>query len=968
MRQRAITFLIAVIASIISGEVGFGHSALSARYDVTAKVRDKASGIDLTDAKYRIILLPDSTDVAVGETVTKWLTGRSDNWTEHSEVGFTVRNLDSENKYILEITADGYEPLYVSIDPSGLGKRESMLNLGYLDLKRERVLDELTVTATKVKFYNKGDTVIYNADAFRLAEGSMLDALIAQLPGAELKDDGQILVNGRRVESLLLNSKDFFKGDNKIMLDNLGAYTVKNIAVYDGQKDEDKILGKNYGKTRLTMDVRLKKEYNRGFIFNAEAGYGIKDKFLGRLFGLRYDDRGRLGFYGNANNISNLRQPSEKGTSAMPATSAQETNVYSGGIDYDFSVPRSPMSFAGNAAVTYSSTKGDVSTYTTNFLSGGDTYAYSFRNSLLKSLAINTEHTAKADADTWNWEISPKFKYVRNSLESKMISATFNREWDDIDSSFLEGIYSGNAVEALSSMINRSIKDEDTQSNRTLLDIGTEGKKKVNATDAISYIASYAYERKHGTADEHLRLNYDDDPEPALNDRRHFDIKPNFNWHAKGKFGYILAVSRNLFAEVSYTYRRHQSHEVSELYRSEEYVRNLAEEGLSNLTPSAMRSHDILDPDNSFDKRYNEETHDVGFEFNYNVKGVSVWAELPFSIRRQWLHYERGEVDAALKRTRFFPGDFSLSANIHCNESKPVWLYIGYDRNVTSPDMVDMVDFTNSLDPLNVRKGNPDLKDASSENIRVYYDQRLDRQRNMKQGYGIDCKFYRNSLAYGYSYDRNTGVKTGMMYNVMGNASYSGYQSFNTDFGYMNCMSVGNRTTFAYRRSADLLSSDASAPSKNIVNSYSVGENISLSYSHSAFKLTGRANVNWKHFTSMQEGFVPFNAWDMRYTLSGNFKLPANFALNTDFNIYARRGYTEASLNKNNYVWNARLSYSMMKGNLLLMLDGFDILHNLKNVNYTVNAQARTETYAGVVPSYVMLHVQWKFNKAPLKK
>ena len=282
--------------------------------------------------------------------------------------------------------------------------------------------------------------------------------------------------------------------------------------------------------------------------------------------------------------------------------------------------------------------------------------------------------------------------------------------------------------------------------------------------------------------------------------------------------------------------------------------------------------------------------------------------------------------------------------------------------------MVDMVDFTNSLDPLNVRKGNPDLKDASSDNIRVYYNQKLGSQRNMKQGYGIDCTFFRNSLAYGYSYDRVTGVKTGMMYNVMGNASYSGYQSFNADFGHLNCMSFGNMTNFAYRRSADMLSSDASLPIKNIVNTYSVGEILILSYSHSIFKLTGQANVNWRHFTSRQEGFVPFNAWDMRYTLSGNFGLPANFALNTDFNIYARRGYTEASLNRNNYVWNARLSYSMMKGNLLLMLDGFDILQNLKNVNYMVNAQARTEKYAGVVPSYVMLHVQWKFNKSPVKK
>ena len=78
------------------------------------------------------------------------------------------------------------------------------------------------MTATKVKFYNKGDTLVFNADAFELAEGSMLDALVSQLPGVELKKNGQIYVNGRFVENLLLNGKDFFKGDNSIMLDNLG--------------------------------------------------------------------------------------------------------------------------------------------------------------------------------------------------------------------------------------------------------------------------------------------------------------------------------------------------------------------------------------------------------------------------------------------------------------------------------------------------------------------------------------------------------------------------------------------------------------------------------------------------------------------------------------------------------------------------------------------------------------------------
>ncbi len=945
-----------------------GLSAHATTYNISAKVRDKASGFEMTDATYRLLLLPDSTEVAKGETVSRWLSGSSDNWTHHSDPKFTIRNLDTEMKYILEITADRYEPLYIEVDPSSLGKRESELYLGFLEMKKARALDEFTVTATKVKFYNKGDTIIYNADAFQLAEGSMLDALISQLPGAELKDNGQIFVNGRMVESLLLNSKDFFKGDNKIMLENLGAYTVKNIAVYDGQKEEDKIMGKGYGKKLLTMDVRLKKEYQVGFILNAEAGYGIKDKFLGRLFGLWYNNIARVGFYGNANNNSNTWNPSQNGTSALPALTAKEITTYSGGADYNVTLPRSPMSFEGNANASYSKTKGDIRSYTTNFLPGGDTYGYSFDNSQLASFNLYTEHTVKANADNWNWHITPKFRYTKNTEESKLISATFNREWDDIDRGYLEGIYSGNTNQVLSSMINRNIKDFDSNGNGKWFNIWSNGKRKVNSTDAVTYLAAYTYERKHCASDELLRLNYNDDPIPALNDRRHYDNTPNFNWRVKGSVGYILAITSHLFADVYYTFQRYYSRAVSDLYRSEEYTDNLLERDFANLAPSAASKYGTFDPSNSFDSRYKEENHDVNFNFDYEYKNFSLNIELPLSIRRQWLHYLRGDVDAHLKRTKVFPGNFDGSININHGETKPIWIYIGYSRKVTSPDMVDMVDFTNSLDPLNVRKGNPYLKDASSDNIRAYYNQGLNKHRQTRHGYGIDATFYRNSLAYGYSYDRSTGVKTGMMYNVMGNASYNVFQQFNTQFGRLNCMSFGNQTSFDYVRSADMLSTDEMIPQKNIVNSYGISENLSLAYSHHVFKLTGQANVKWKRFTSMQTGFVPFNAWDMRYTFSGNFKLPANFSIDTDFNIYARRGYTEPSLNKNNYVWNARLTYSMLKGNLLWMLDGFDILHNLSNVNYTVNAQARTETYTGVVPRYFMLHVQWKFNKAPIKK
>ncbi|MBD5351548.1 MAG: hypothetical protein HDR86_01820, partial [Bacteroides sp.] len=44
-----------------------------------------------------------------------------------------------------------------------------------------KLLDEVTATATRVKMVMKGDTIEYNAAAFQLSEGSMLDNLVKAL-------------------------------------------------------------------------------------------------------------------------------------------------------------------------------------------------------------------------------------------------------------------------------------------------------------------------------------------------------------------------------------------------------------------------------------------------------------------------------------------------------------------------------------------------------------------------------------------------------------------------------------------------------------------------------------------------------------------------------------------------------------------------------------------------------------------
>lgn len=226
-----------------------------------------------------------------------------------------------DGEYLLRLTHQDYftEYFHISI-------KTSARNNGFIVLRdkikmrkqpKERVLGEAVVKATKIKMVMKGDTIVYNADAFQLSEGSMLDALIEQLPGAELKDNGQITVNGRLVSSLLVNGKDFFRGDPKIALENLPSYMVDKVKVYEEETDFEKMRGLEETIRPLVMDVNLKRQYSIGWIANAEAAYGTEQTYLGRIFALRFTDCSRLAFFANINNTNDTCAP-DKGATGRP--------------------------------------------------------------------------------------------------------------------------------------------------------------------------------------------------------------------------------------------------------------------------------------------------------------------------------------------------------------------------------------------------------------------------------------------------------------------------------------------------------------------------------------------------------------------------------------------------------------------------------------------------------------------------
>ena len=259
--------------------------------------------------------------------------------------------VDELGKYFVRASHVNYETVYVPVVIKS--KRQHIIEVPEIRMKKvSQMLDEVVVKATKVKMVMHGDTVVFNADAFNLAEGSMLDALIAQLPGTELSQDGEIKVNGRRVESLLVDGRSFFEGDPKAALQNLPAYTVNKVKVFERKGKLTEMMGRDMDDEVYVMDVRLKKEFQLGMMGNFELGGGTDRHYKTKMLVTLTNKKSRLSVIGNVNNLSDgvdLMQGivvSSFGGTMNPVVDNGVTTYRKGGISYSYGEFTDPFSLS----------------------------------------------------------------------------------------------------------------------------------------------------------------------------------------------------------------------------------------------------------------------------------------------------------------------------------------------------------------------------------------------------------------------------------------------------------------------------------------------------------------------------------------------------------------------------------------------------------------------------------------------
>ena len=882
-------------------------------------------------------------------------------------------------KYLLRIDKNGYDTRVVALNLPKLYKRETRKELPDIFMQRTRVhyIGEVTVTATKVKFYNKGDTLVYNADAFQLQEGSMLDALIKQLPGAELKSDGRIYVNGRFVENLMLNGKDFFNGNNKIMLNNLPSYTVSNIKVYERESDMSRYFGANIDDKSFVMDVNLKKQYSIGWMGNVEAGGGTAETYLARLFAMRFTPNSRITVFGNVNNVNDDNQP-QQGTDWTPEKMPLgRLTVYKAGLDIRVNDRDGKFNVGSSTTFDHLRNKETANTWRTNFLTSGDTYdrimkAVDSKNWNL--FTYNSLDLRPTIAGKKVWLLFRQyFNYKKNDKDARTSAATSGSSWETFSKEQLDSLYNPSITSELrKKLINRNLSR--SLGRTTYMDGEVSAGFRVgfpHSSDNVNVDASLWMQSEDYNQYARQHIGYNNNGHPTmlfLNDFSNADPTRSYRYNIDFLYNYFPF--RGLELHFSYGYEQNYKTESRNLFHLAgiDGWGSGTEHELGTL-PSEEAYLQTIDRSNSYNSRTLGRVHTPGVHINWWFDVNRKWQfrvnhKMYLPIQRLTLKYIGAMADTTFTRRstqiRVYNSFISLDTKDYKHS-----IYLHYGLDPQTPNLRYLVRATDDADPLNVTRSGKALRDILYYYTKLTYDYRG----SVMASPSIYYNRTNNAVSMGYVYDKATGRRTVTPASINGNWRAGAGLSLSGALDKKRLLMFSNNLNADFVNSADYIGSDEAKPmGKSIVKTWNVSERLRLDYKIGRHSIGFSGTFSWLRSASDMAAFSTINAYNYNYGLTGMVVLPGEVNLSTDITMYSRRGYEDVGMNEDNLVWNARATKSILKGRITFAVDAFDILHQLRKVDRYVNAQGRVETYYNTVPRYVMFHAMYKFNVMPKKR
>lgn len=894
---------------------------------------------------------------------------------------FTVNNV-KQGKYILRVTYIGLRPKLIDVDLTNEKKKTH--DVGYILLSEDAkmlALAEVTAQASKVQV--SGDSLMFNANAYRLQEGSVLEDLVKRLPGATVDEDGTIKINGKEVKKILVDGKEFFINDKSIAMKNLPTNIIDKIKAYDRKSDLARVTGIDDGEEETVLDLTVKKGMNNGWFGQIQGATGTEHRYNGRANINRFNGSNQYSLVLGANNVgdrgfgggggrgwgrggSGLRSSKEAGFNF--ATITADEKLETGGYVWH--------RYDGSDSWSHSATQSFVSKLGSFSNNTNQNYGSNM------SLSAGFRFEWKPDTMT-NIIFRPNASYSRNRGMSWGESGTYNEDPNSYDNALMdraEGYFEAGTTTTgdadidniIAMIVNTNKSRSQSYSNSRSMNGELQLNRKLNNTGrniTLRLTGGFSNSESQQLSASAIRYTAASGQTPTDNNRYYTTPNRSHNYSIQTtysepiadrtylQFSYRFNYSYNKSDRDAYTFDDPTAYtDLASALRQHRYdIAGALDQLLAN--PIHVQTYDARLSQFS---EYRNMNHTIGLTFRMVRDKYNLNVGVEMLPQHSELNYRyMGKEYPKVKRDVF---NFTPTANLRYKFNETTNLQFNYWGRTSQPSMTNLLEITDDSNPLNIRKGNSGLKPSFNSNFRLFFN-----TYNAEHQRGIftfaNFGFTRNSIENRTEYDEATGVSTTQPININGNWNAGVGFGFNTALDSEKMLTMNSFTRLNYNNNVGFVSTSSNPSSvKSTTKSVNVNQNLSFSYRNDWLEAGINGNLNYSHsnnnvVTNLQ------NTYNFSYGFDLQINAPWGTSLTSDIAMNSRRGYSQASMNTNELIWNAAIAQSFLKGKALtISFEWNDILRRQSNVSRTVNAMMSSDSQYNAIYSYGMVRVIYKLN------
>lgn len=219
-----------------------------------------------------------------------------------NEAGKFILSLKANTAYTIKASYIGFQSFEKTVTTTTSNMNFPITLREGTVLKDVEVVYEMPVTIS-------GDTIIYNSDSFTNGTERKLEDVLKKLPGVEVNKDGEIEVEGKKVQKVMVEGKDFFDGDTKLATKNIPADALDKIQVLRNYNEVSNLKGLENNEESIALNIKLKEGKKNFWFGDMTAGIGVgheEERYIINPKLFYYNPKYSLNIIGNKNNIGEL--------------------------------------------------------------------------------------------------------------------------------------------------------------------------------------------------------------------------------------------------------------------------------------------------------------------------------------------------------------------------------------------------------------------------------------------------------------------------------------------------------------------------------------------------------------------------------------------------------------------------------------------------------------------------------------